>query len=95
MLSSIYFEVLVFQWYILFSTGKDDKNWGGHYGVIVSNSVVRVKREVQSAKGDKFEDIELVMKFYLKLSEILLAKNTIQLSELPKAKKTPLYNIFC
>lgn len=65
MLSSIYFEVLVFQWYILFSTGKDDKNWGGHYGVIVSNSVVRVKREVQSAKGDKFEDIELVTKFYL------------------------------
>lgn len=71
---------------ILFSVGKDDKYWGGHYGVIMSNSVIRVKREVHSAEGDKFEDIEMVTKFYLqKLSEILLAKNTIPLCGLLKS----------
>lgn len=50
----------------------------------MSNSVIRVKREVQSAKDDKFEDIEMVTvfchyhknrnaKFYLNHPEILLA----------------------
>lgn len=52
----------------------------------MSNSVIRVKREVHSAEGDKFEDIEMVTKFYLqKLSEILLAKNTIPLCGLLKS----------
>ncbi|XP_061175870.1 uncharacterized protein LOC133184810 [Saccostrea echinata] len=41
------------------SSGKDDKYWGGHYGPIISSSVVRVKREAKPAQGDKFEDIEL------------------------------------
>lgn len=29
------------------------------------NSVIRVKREVYLVEGDKFEDIEMVIKFYL------------------------------
>lgn len=60
----------------------------------MSNSVIRVKREVHSAEGDKFEDIEMVTKFYLqKLSEILLAKNTIPLCGLLNLRKFLFYNI--
>ncbi len=37
--------------------GKDDKYWGGHYGVIMSNAIVRVRREAKSAPADAFVDI--------------------------------------
>ncbi|XP_069101362.1 uncharacterized protein [Argopecten irradians] len=41
------------------STGKDDKYWAGHYGPLISTSVVRVKRETQPAPDDSFTDIQL------------------------------------
>ena len=50
---------------VLLLSGKDDKHWGGHYGIIISSSVVRVKREAQAAQGDQFTDIEIVSVYLL------------------------------
>ncbi|XP_077992057.1 uncharacterized protein LOC144446177 [Glandiceps talaboti] len=41
------------------SAGKDDKFWGGHYGAICAAAFIRVKKEIQSAEDDVFEDIDL------------------------------------
>ncbi|XP_033745872.1 LOW QUALITY PROTEIN: uncharacterized protein LOC117331312 [Pecten maximus] len=41
------------------SFGKDDKYWAGHYGPLMSTSVVRVKRETQPAPDDSFTDIQI------------------------------------
>ena len=37
--------------------GKDDKYWGGHYGPMMSNATVRVKRQTKPNPGDAFNDI--------------------------------------
>ena len=49
--------------------GKDDKHWGGHYGPMISNCNIRVKRESTSAPGDEFQDIKQVMNHSLPLSQ--------------------------
>ncbi|KAJ8300007.1 hypothetical protein KUTeg_021526, partial [Tegillarca granosa] len=41
------------------TTGKDDKYWAGHYGPIISNSCIRVKRETIPASDDSFTDINM------------------------------------
>ncbi|XP_060078987.1 uncharacterized protein LOC132558436 [Ylistrum balloti] len=41
------------------SFGKDDKYWAGHYGPLISTSVVRVKRETHPAADDSYKDIEV------------------------------------
>ena len=38
-------------------SGKDDKFWGGHYGALMSNAVIRVKRPGTIAENDAFVDI--------------------------------------
>ena len=40
--------------------GSDDKSWGGHYGIIMSSAVVRIKRETKIDENDGFEDISQV-----------------------------------
>ena len=37
--------------------GRDDKHWGGHYGVITSAATIRVQRESKAAQNDAYEDI--------------------------------------
>ncbi|KAL5013818.1 hypothetical protein ScPMuIL_008088 [Solemya velum] len=43
----------------LSSSGQDDKHWAGHYGPMMSNSMVRVKRETKAASNDNYGDIDL------------------------------------
>ncbi len=43
--------------------GKDDKYWGGHYGPIMSTSVIRIQRESKSDENDQFEDVQEVYWF--------------------------------
>ncbi|XP_064632184.1 uncharacterized protein LOC135490720 isoform X2 [Lineus longissimus] len=45
---------------IISSSGKDDKFWGGQYGVMMSDAVVRVKRQTTPAEGDALEDTVIV-----------------------------------
>ncbi|XP_071959589.1 uncharacterized protein [Antedon mediterranea] len=39
------------------TTGRDDKYWAGHFGVMISTACLRVKSETTAAAGDVYEDI--------------------------------------
>jgi hypothetical protein len=49
---------------VCYVSGKDDKFWGGQYGTMMSDAVVRVKRQTTPAEGDTFEDtvVSITMK---------------------------------
>ncbi|XP_071959587.1 uncharacterized protein [Antedon mediterranea] len=39
------------------TTGRDDKGWAGHFGVLVSTACLRVKSETTAAAGDVYKDV--------------------------------------
>ena len=39
--------------------GNDDKYWGGHFGTMISNAVLRVKNEISAAKDDAYADVAM------------------------------------
>ncbi|KAK3101549.1 hypothetical protein FSP39_004391 [Pinctada imbricata] len=52
------------------SMGKDDKFWAGHFGTIISDSVIRVKRESIPAVDDSSSDIKLVSMLVNKMTDL-------------------------
>ena len=40
-----------------YNIGKDDKFWGGHFGVITSCATIRVQRESTPTDDDQYADI--------------------------------------
>ncbi|KAL3870127.1 hypothetical protein ACJMK2_042738, partial [Sinanodonta woodiana] len=74
------------------NVSRDDKFWGGHYGVIISASIIRVKREELPAEGDEFEDIKQDEVEYtaIKVANDVLSENQTLLKEVLEESNAPL-----
>ena len=67
------------------SPGKDDKHWAGHFGVIISSAVIRVKSDVTVATDDAFVDVievrdRNISKFFAVVAKGIFRRESIRLS---------------
>ena len=53
------------------NSGKDNKYWAGHFGVMMSSAQIRVRNESKTAEGDSYTDITKEVRYCLCLKDCL------------------------